>query len=739
MKWTLLNTIGLIAISASGVLIAPAIAFAQAGPGAATEPTQDVQLEEVVVTAEKRTGTEQKTAISMSVIDASVLKREGVGNLQDITTIAPAVSFATQNASVVVGIRGVSSRDTNEIGDPAVSISVDGFYTQRSVGLNSTVFDLERVEVLRGPQGTLLGRNATGGAINMITAKPGEEFSAYASAEAGSYNAFNTTGMVNIPLSDAVKLRAAFQTRDRDGYRKNPVGEAGDDEHSKAARVHLAFEPNERWSSLVTVEYATVDGVGPVVQAVPQRNTSAGVLDLSRPTIPGDGKTFAVPAGGFMDIDTTGVRWTTTYKFDGASLTYLGGYRHQDYKRLNTLGGQYGTNRANFTYNEANVADTWNNELRLTSDNDSRLKWQVGAYAFHEKNDVSTAFQDYRNSLTLLETATPLQTYAYPDVIAKSWALFGQGSYDLTDTLKVEAGLRYSSDDKSRTGFNRVANIGAYLASGALNYVTTPQNSKVSSEKTTVHAALNWQATPRNLLYAKFDTGYKAGGFTDLNIYGPETIKAYEIGSKNRFFDNRLQINLDAYYYDYANQQVSQAALTSAGSLGTLILNAGSTKYYGVEVEGVAKLTAADRLNFFLGYNHGRYEDFAVLTSGMNLQMKGHRPPQSPDWSANLGYQHQWNVLGGALTARAQTHYESGSYFTFYNYGADSQPAYFRSDAVITYAPDSGKWQLEGYVRNIEDRLILANAQNPASTTYLAYRYQYQPPRTYGVKLTVNW
>ncbi|MDE1152561.1 MAG: TonB-dependent receptor [Micavibrio sp.] len=705
--------------------------YAQSVAPTAPSTTSD-EIQEVVVTAEKRPSTVQKTPIAITVVDAATLSQNGVGNFKDLSTVAPSVSFSQLNASVIVGIRGVSSRD---IGNPAVSLSMDGFYTQQATGLNGTVFDLDRVEVLRGPQGTLLGRNATGGSVDIITAKPKKTFSAYLSGEIGDYNTFNTTGMINIPVSDKVQVRASFQTRDHDGYRGNPVGDAGDDEHSKAARVIVAFQPTDRWEGWVTAEYSKLDDVGPVVQAVPLIYTSSGSIDLSRPTIPDNGESFAVPDGGYELGETMGLRWSTTYNFDFAQLTYLGGYRYTDYERNNTLGGAYGTDVQNITYYSKDKTTTWNQELRLTSESGSPLFWQVGAFYFYEHNSNLALFRDYAGS-SISQDPINLNIYSYPNGEVEAKAIFGQIAYNLTDALKVEVGARYTENSQDRDGFTTLASFSTYLSTGEIVQSTTTGVGHAESSKATYHGGISWQATSANLLYAKIDTGFKAGGFNTNSTYAPETIIAYEIGSKNRFFSNRLQVNADAFFYTYDNQQVSQFAV---GAVSNSIINAGSSEYYGVEFEGQARPTPIDRFNFFAAYVHGEYKDFAVATGSVNVQLAGYTPPQAPRWTVNLGYEHDFNVFKGVLTGRAQTHYETKSYFTIYNYEADSQPAYFRSDVILTYKPNDANWRLEGYVRNIENVLVLSNAQNPASATYKAYRYQYFAPRTMGVKLTLNW
>jgi iron complex outermembrane receptor protein len=232
-------------------------ALAAAAPATGTPAVAEkVQLQDVVVTAQKRTSTAQKTAASITAFDAKTLEKNGVQTLQDLTKLAPGVSLGQDAAKVVVTMRGVSSRDTTEIGDPAVSISSDGFYIQRPTGLSGTVYDLERVEVLRGPQGTLYGRSATGGAINFITAKPGKETEGKFSLGIGNYGTVNTEGMVNLPLNDAWSARAAFKTTRHSGYRthESPAN-PGDDDDSTSARVHLQYAPDNRLKVLLTGQY----------------------------------------------------------------------------------------------------------------------------------------------------------------------------------------------------------------------------------------------------------------------------------------------------------------------------------------------------------------------------------------------------------------------------------------------------------------------------------------------------
>lgn len=690
-------------------------------PAAAPVAAGDGGLDEIFVTAEKREGTEQTTPISMTVLTPELLERNGVGNLESLTAIAPSVNFARNNTSSIITIRGVSSRDTTEVGDPAISVNIDGLYLQRSIGLNESVFDLERVEVLRGPQGTLYGRNSTGGTINFITAKPQEEFQASAAVGFGTYDLLTTEGMLNVPLSDTVQLRAAFQTRDHAGYRSNGLPLDGDDADSQAARISLAFQPTDKLTGLISAELVTLGGVGPAVYGTPfileDADDDGDVDDVvhEKPALPADGDAWPLSnTSGYLDVTSTMLRWNLDYALGFADVIYLGGYRKLDYHGLIDLDG---TESQQFYFQQNEKPETWNHELRLASTGDGPLEWQVGLYYFKEQNDLLTFFQTYDDPVPPVD----LFTFTYPVLKTTSKAVFAQGSWAVLDNLKLTLGARYSEDDKTRVG-------SLDFGTGILQ-----QNASSSDSQPTYTAGVDWQVTDDSLLYAKFSTGYKAGGFTDAAPYDPETIDAFEIGSKNRFMEDRLQLNAAAFYYDYTDQQVSQFIGTQ-----TLIRNAGKSEIYGVELEGRALVTDADRIDFYLGYLQAEYKDFDTAPEDPDTgDLSGNTPPQSPDWSANFGYEHEFPVGDGALTARIQAHYEGDSNFSFFNTNSTKQDSFTRSDIILSYTPSAGNWMVDAYVRNLEDEAILTQAEE--QSLYGNYIYQFADPRTAGVRFKVNW
>ena len=762
----------------------PAAAFAQtAAPAsddtaqpASGDPAQGEPTGDIIVTAQKFGSAVQQTPIAITAISGESLAKNGVRSLTDIASIAPNVSFGQQVDQTIIVIRGISSRDTSSVGDPAIAVSIDGVQLQRSSGLNAAMFDLDRVEVLRGPQGTLAGRNATGGAINLISARPKDDFSGQVSAEFGSAETRNIDGHVNVPINDWLKARLAFQTRNHDGYRDNAPAVDGDDEDSEAIRLSLKFDPTSRLSGLLIGEYIRSSNHGPAYysQAVKRytaANVPAGLLVgdviMQQPDI--DDKRFPIPPGQEWKSEIRSVRGNLSYDFDFATLTYVGGWRAMNVDRHTSHGGAYGTDRQNFTYNHLDQLDSWTHELRLSGDPRNKFFWQIGGYLFKEDNpNPIDGLYDYPRSEGLFGEEVLLFGFNRDKISTRSKAVFGQAAYELVPGLKLEAGVRYSKDTKLSQGADvAISSFANYLTSRcgligtpACTYSTTPVNLAGSWDQTTYHAALNWQSSPDHLHYVKFDTGYKAGGFGGRGLDGnqvflrPETISAVEIGSKNRFLDGKLQVNLSAFYYRYTDQQINQFFTDSAGNPRSVRVNAGRSEYKGVEMDMKFKPTRDDTLDLFVGYTDAVFKDFAVAVSGQtrreaaargeidangNWQLAGDRPPQSPVWQVIAGYGRNWPLLGGTLNTRVQTHFESKSYLNLGEFDSDKRPAFTQTDLIVTYTSPDERWELEGYVRNIENSLIITNSQDATSGTFNSYRYQFAPPRTYGARLTVRW
>ncbi|HZU64477.1 MAG TPA: TonB-dependent receptor [Novosphingobium sp.] len=714
------RTLLITACSTLALIASPACAQT----GAAPAPTKADGLGEIVVTAERHDSTIQKTPIAIAAYSAAQLEREGVTSLAGLTAIAPNLGFATVAGQSIVTIRGISSRDTSEVGDPAVAVSTDGFYNNRPYGLNASLFDLERVEVLRGPQGTLNGRNAVGGAINVVTAKPTKQFAADVSLGYGNYNAIEARGMVNVPVSDRLQLRAAILSTSHDGYRNNAPAANGDDEDTKAGRLAIAFQPTDRFSGLVELEMIKMGGAGQSLLNVPFSYTGSAVNhNVAAPTASAAG--WASYKSGVLDMNQKTLRWQFDYAAGPVKITYLGGFQSLYWHATADL-SLAGTPRQ---FVQIEQPSTQNHELRFASATGGRFTWQAGVFYFREDSSLHSY-----NEYTSAAGVYPGFAYYYGPIATQSVAGYGQASYKLTDALTLTGGLRYTDDSKSRSG-------GYYIPNGTTNPVSYTGYTGTKSghwSKLTYHAALDWQASARNMLYAKVDTGYKAGGFDDVGTYQPETVTAFEIGAKNRFWGNKLELNLSAFYDDYSNQQVSQLIQFGDNAGATHVQNAGKSHIYGIEADSVAMLSPDDRLNLTVDWLHAKFVQFIGSTpdSTANVNFAGNALPQSPVWTIAAGYEHGFDVAHGRLTARAETKFTSSQYYEYYNYADMRQGAYTNTTLSLAYAPASKGWQVEAYVHNLENNSTLAYAEE----NYIVntYRYAFNPPRTYGIRFSAH-
>ena len=724
------------AVASLGLLVSalPSRAGAQTpDPASGTPASADSAaatdgLSEIVVTAQHVKENAQNTPIAMSVFNSQAIKLNAVTDIASLAAVAPDLGFANVQGAPVITIRGISSRDTTENGDPAIVVSTDGFYLNRPYALDASMYDVDRVEVLRGPQGTLNGRNSVGGAINVITAQPTHDFEAYTSLEYGNYNDLKLQGMVNIPVSDTFQLRGAFLSSSHDGYRNNSPQPDGDSEDNKSARLEMAFEPFTDFRGVITAQVTREGGTGDVSENIPYVYGASGALDHNLP--PGiNSSTFYIGTPPSLDLTEKTGRFNFVYELPGVELTALGGYDQLEFHHASDDSNPY-SNPQVYEFAQNEYPNTLNGELRATSTGTGPFQWQVGGFFFREHSHLVSADESPLTD----GTYTSYFGFAY-STRDRSNAAYGQASYKLTDALKLTAGLRYTSDYKSEEG---------YYGDLATSTIYANQVGSASSTKTTYHVALDYTVTSSNLLYAKVDTGYKEGGFNfGATSYAPETVTSYELGSKNRFLDERLQLNLAAFYENYKNEQVGTFAYLANGSPVQLTENAGASRLYGLESDLITKIPVIGTFNATLNYLHARYTNFLSVAdpsdpaASGNVQLAGNVPPQAPTWSAGLGLEHQWPIPTGTLTGRVQSRLQSASNFSFYNFPDTRQGGYTVSDVFFTYAPTPAKWKVTAFVKNLENSGVFANAQENQYAD--SYTYQFAPPRTYGARLEFNW
>ena len=605
--------------------------------------------------------------------------------------------------------------------------------------MNAAFFDLERIEVLRGPQGTLYGRNATGGVINIISKRPTFKFEGYGAVTFGNYKTINGEGAINIPLSDKLALRASFTSRQHDGYRNNAipagsnpqtnipgVGAAGnpatlrgDDEDTQGGRLQLLYKPTDRLTALLSATYIHQGGVGPV---------QAGYA-TTRPTPPtsvAEATNFALNTAGDYRLVRKNILAQIDYDFGPVKATYLFGFAGLD---IDHLYDNDGTATGVYAFRRGEYSKDYSHEIRFASNSQGPLTWQFGGFFYHQNLTVNSLNFGVPNGTPIV-----LRNFQY-GVRVDSNAGFGQIGYAITDKLKVTGGLRYSQDIKARTG-GRWAGPGLGTiptTQPALTWIPETGASYSKDSDLSYHAGIDYQASPRNLIYAKMDKGYKSGGFTAINAYGPETVLAYEIGSKNRLLGNRLQLNVSGFIYDYRDQQVSQVT-----NNGVQVLNAGRSRVKGLEAQVEWRVAPNDALDLSVNWLDAKYRDFAVNVSGVNVNQAGHRLVQAPEWAISAGYEHNFVMANeGRITPRAQILYRSEQYFTFFNNANDRQRAYANLDLSLSYTAPGKAWNVQAYVRNATNSVSLSGASiGSFSGTNI---YQFAAPRTYGVRLQANF
>ncbi|MBN9143340.1 MULTISPECIES: TonB-dependent receptor [unclassified Novosphingobium] len=701
-------------------------------------------LSEIVVTASRVETTSQKTPIALTVYSGADLAAKGVTNMQALSSIDASLNITTSTGAAYVAVRGIASTDVTETGDPSVPIARDGFYTNRSFNIQSSMYDVARVEVLKGPQGTLNGRNSTGGLVSIITNRPNAKTGGYVTLGTGNYNAFDADAGVNIAVSDRFQVRASGTYHSHDGYRNltglyNGAALRGDDQKVGSGRFQAAWKPVDGLKLWASYQHDEVDNVGDVTM-----DSAIGV----RPDF-GNAKSFANTAPSSTKLTGDRVRWEAVYDAlpAGLSLIYSGGYDKSSFRRHTDATGPVYPAVRQFIQGEDPT--TWNHEVRLSNNANSRVFFQLGWFNFKETNVINSGL--YNVQMTgLFAPGGPLSALGQPgvygikfdyNIATKSNAVFGQIAYRVNDQIKITLGARNTWDSKFRTG-NAVLflpALGSPFAPGLT--LTTPGNGNMSTSQPTYHIGVDYQVTPTSLLYAKFDTGYKAGGFNSNGsaasvAYAPEKLSAWEIGSKNRFFGNNLQVNAAAFYFDYRGYQASRS--TDALSGGSGIFNVGSAKIMGAELQTVA-LVQGFRLDSNIALLHTEFgKGITVLDgAGNNRDISGHRLPNAPDFVATFGVERPIEAGFGTFTPRIDGKYSAAFYYDVFNDADTRSGAYVTGNASINFKPAKGNWQIDAFIRNFTDKVVLAyGARN-----YVAGKntYQFQPPRTFGVRASLKF
>jgi len=773
MKISLLASTGLIALS---IASEPARAQQQPAPASVSGSASDVEsgggLQEIVVTAQRRSENLQRAALAVSAVTGDALISAGISDTASLGRVVPSLVVApTGGSSTSFYIRGVGTLQGNAFGENPIAFNYGGVYVARPSAPVGTFYDLERVEVVKGPQGTLYGRNATGGAINVLPKRPRlGEFSGDLTLEYGNYDSKKGSGALNIPVGTSIAIRVAGQVVDRDGY----LSDGYSDEVGQAARVSLLFKPEGDWSALLMADYFHQGGkgVGGVLApgaavgnpsgfaypgyAAPSLSARIGGADprsiaalraSPAPAAAFLANGFVIPPGrdGFNDSSFYGLSATVEGNLDIGTLTIVPAYRRSEPDfRFYTFG---------FLGDAKEADDQMSLEVRFASNNDQRLRYVLGAYYFVEDQKATNTFNQGIISETRFQ----------PYLDTESKAVFGQFTFDVVDHIRLVAGGRYTEETKRSNTSTQSFGPAGLLAAGS-------SKARQHVSKFTYKGGIEADLGSQSLLYANVATGFKAGGFyvgTANNTFDPETLTAYTVGSKNRFFGNTLQVNVEGFYWDYKNQQISFVGPVQAGpgifTVGGKTVNAGQARFYGVEAEVVFAPTKFDVISVNGLFNHTKYNELQYvaisagggpLRSGCLVSPDGSTPVaaparlfsvncngqpgvNSPKWSGQISYDHTFELGDYELIVGARSKFSSSYYVQADYLPEERQKRYAQSDASITLQGPNKRWSLTGFVNNIEDKALNASTflRPVLQTAYTVV----SPPRTYGVRAGVRF
>ena len=771
----------------------------QSGPTASTEGLTDI-----IVTAQRRSESAQRAAVAISVVSGGDLVRTGITNAVELSRAVPGLAINTVGGSNNSFIRGVGNFSATAASDATVAFNYDGVYLGRQQASSGTFFDLERVEVLKGPQGTLYGRNATAGVINVIPARPQiGQFSGYATASYGNYDALTAEGAVNIPIGANAALRLSGAVTNRDGY----LSDGTNDSKTQAVRGQFLFRPTPALTIRVGADYTHLGGNGAGFTWLESQvlNVVTGVFTVTPANIPfsqGPGSPasqafytarrtggLTVPVGlppglagrnrdpfpdTFRNNRFYGINSEITWDTGHGTLTVLPAYRRDHIRNLNPGGG--------FPVS----IDQHDHQFSLEARYAGRvgfLGYTVGGYYFDEH-------VNNRQGTSTFGTTTLFQS---PQILTtRSWAGFARLVANFSSSARLVGGIRYTHDHRTNDAtliqVSETCNAGFTCPTAILPVAVvrpsdlpftvpaagtsipgpTPNttitrapdfvlHNRISDGRVTWRGAFEYDVAPTSLLYASIETGYRSGGFNvsqGFETYQPEYITAYTAGSKNRFFNNRLQFNVEAFYWRYRNQQVAHPGVDVAFRAGSITENIGRSEISGVEVDSRFLLTPTTVLSADVAYLHTETKEFtytvpsplrpltycattpnAARPGFFNINCAGLPNFNSPRWTINLAAQQTIHLGAYNLVLSADTQYKSRRFVAFDYSPREVQGASWTSGAEIAFGPVDNRWSVSAFVRNIEnDRLLTAALL--FGNLVVGYT---TPPRTYGARAAYHF
>lgn len=723
---------------------------------------------DIVVTARRRSESIQKVPISIIAVTGATLRNQGVQDLKQFSSFAPGVSINNGRAdgggtTAQIFIRGVGQNDYLIPNEPGVGLYVDDVYVASSSGALNSLGDVQSIEVLRGPQGTLYGKNTIGGAIRITTVKPDlEKFSGSASVAGGSYNRIDISAGVNIPLADTLALRVSGISRHTDDLQKRYLDKDGDGQgniNQDAARAVLLWKPSSDFDLTISGDYTRirqhqpyggnigyVPGASPLVDALnneyyPRINAALGLpadarFDARWATAP-DAVGATGPNSDHYNIwgvsATANLRLTSDISLKSiTAFRRVTGFAGRDgdsspYPLLETV--SYDNNKQfsqEFQLNGSSFGD--------------RFKWTTGLYYMH---------QDLENRVVanlwtgLVTTSIPIDFDArsLSQLNGDTYAVFGQGTFDITPRLHLTGGVRYNREERDfRNDWYFLIQPRSYTCPG-LDVTGTFIACKSTDNVVTPAASLSYDISSDKLVYLSYSDGFKVGGWTprlfsqqSLRRYLPERLKAYELGLKTSWFDRRLTFNVDVFQSDYTNLQLTTIQADSTGAPQPTVQNAGAARIRGVESDLAIRLGGGTRIQGGLSYLDGEYRR---LDPGVSFPLSA-KLPETPKLSLSGSVEQTFELTRGKIIARLDATYRSKTYKEANNVEAVAQRPYGLLNARISYTLPNDNVTFAAYATNLTDKRYLVSGIDVASTFSL-YEAYYGRPREFGGEVSYRF
>lgn len=723
-------------------------------------------LEEVVVTAQKREQNIQDVGIAITAFSGEQMRTLGYTNAQQITNLAPGVSTVQPNgeANYALAIRGAANSDFIANQESPVSLYVDEVYISQMSGAGFALFDMERVEILRGPQGTLFGRNATGGLAHYVTVKPSQDFGGYGQVSVGEHDQVKFQGAINGGLTDNLSARLSISTHHNSGYVENRLDPSNDlnNANDYAGRVQFLFEPNDDMSFLLNGRYSlqqirtgffenvsgSLDANG---NGVKQKNDCAnftnfnGYCDSDRDNFAGDFDKL-----GFNDLETYGISGTFKWTLNnGVELTSITDFQSVERDYIEDSDASPFTDFHFFLNTDS---EQWSQEIRLNGETD-RFKWVTGFYylnidiADSNGGEIALLGVDPSGASGLVGGLISGLDSPYGQD-KESWSVFGQIDYALNDQFSLIGGFRWIDE---QVDFSFAQNFVTFPRDGSIERNGNPNivlnltdaifgissfEDSYSEGLWSAKVELDWRPNDDWLTYISWNRGVKGGGYNaplDISLdprglgqfgFDEEKLDAFEIGFKSSLFDGLARLNVAAYYNNYKDFQ----AFSILG-LATNVVSAPDAESIGFEAELI--LNPSDGLDLLFGVG---YNDMDVtLPDGSKTTSI-----QSPKWNLSGLARYEWAALTGTMAIQADFHYRSKHFHSISRADAVTQGGYHVANARLSWTSADNVWEVAVFADNITDEEYIVQSFDVAAALGWIEEY-YGRPRWVGGSVNYNF